>query len=363
MNSYSAKNLIIGMALVLLGLGAYRYALRGASAPEIERVGGTVLVYEVDVDFSPAGSYAMGDLLAALARRLDPDGREGVRVQALAEGRVEIGVPRAGNHAERVAQVRELVRGPGVLEVRVVADGAEDAEGLAGASRHLAGAGKDPRLRDELARRARAGLPPPAPPGAFTTPAGRLRYSWVELGRDGVRGLNLDLGAAGDPAHGELWRKAARARERVEALGGAVLYSRGCENAKVPLAERLVKRYEYFLLAREASEGKALTGADFEAEAVEEGMGRFVVRLRPGERGAGLLAELTSGGRPRRLAAVLDGVAVSLWRGEGVGRDLTLAGGFTEREAKDLAGVLRSGALPARLLPQPASERSVPPRP
>jgi preprotein translocase subunit SecD len=97
-----------------------------------------------------------------------------------------------------------------------------------------------------------------------------------------------------------------------------------------------------------------LTGDALEDAKVDFGQSQFgqpVIAFTMTPEGAKRFAELTSENVGRRLAIVLDGVVQSapVIKGRiGGGRGI-IEGSFTAEEAKDLALVLRSGALPAPL--------------
>src|SRR5947207_15067527 len=86
---------------VLIGGGVFVYRL--ATIPTLARSGGTVLVYEMDLDAFPLGAVPPGfrpeELAEALKRRVDPTGRDGVTARPLGSSRLEIAVPRADDHA------------------------------------------------------------------------------------------------------------------------------------------------------------------------------------------------------------------------------------------------------------------------
>ncbi|WP_143027055.1 preprotein translocase subunit SecD [Rhodospira trueperi] len=89
--------------------------------------------------------------------------------------------------------------------------------------------------------------------------------------------------------------------------------------------------------------------------------GQPVVSFRFSPDGASRFATLTADNIGRALAMVLDGAVISapIIREPILGGAGIISGGFTEREARDLAVVLRSGSLPAPLVLR--EERSVDP--
>jgi SecD/SecF fusion protein len=95
------------------------------------------------------------------------------------------------------------------------------------------------------------------------------------------------------------------------------------------------------------------------AWAAPDQMGRPSVRFRMDARGADLFGNLTSANIDNYMAVVLDDVAYSVpiiqsaisSRGE-------ITGDFTPAEARELARILKAGSLPAKVIPDPVSQRS-----
>src|SRR5262249_30281523 len=130
--------------------------------------------------------------------------------------------------------------------------------------------------------------------------------------------------------------------------------------------------YEYFILARNPEEGKAITGkfltnaaADFDHNKMKP-----AVTFHFDTEGGNLFWELTSKNAPkdnsesanayRHLAIILDGVvqsAPSLLQPIRTNGQIT--GDFTDQKVKEYVRILRSGALPATLKSQPVSENSM----
>jgi preprotein translocase subunit SecD len=363
--------------LVLVGLaGLALLLLRGRYLwPDLEHRGGTLLVYEVAADAAP-NSYQPSDLARAVARRLGASWRNGITVRPDEEGRLQVGVPRVGDHAAALKRIKGLLRRAGALEFPILANEVDDRDAVDAAWSYLTSARTTARVRRELERRDRAGRPPPpppAPPDGFHTPLGSCTYGWVELGRALQQSMNLDDQAEKDPERGKFWLTVADARSRGEtvslpSLGGAPLYSRARRSRKRPESERAARRYEYFLLCRDPQPGKALTGADLKsAAASRKGKDRPGITLSFTHHGGQLLHELTSANLPagpltRYLAVVLDGRIVSIpGIKEAIRENALISGSFSAQEVDDIVMVLRAGALPARLEPNPVEETTVEP--
>lgn len=74
----------------------------------VDLVGGTILVYEVDLDRFPEGklpeNYKPETLAASLKRRIDPSDLYNVTIRPVSKTRVEIVLPTGGAHQERLAE-------------------------------------------------------------------------------------------------------------------------------------------------------------------------------------------------------------------------------------------------------------------
>jgi preprotein translocase subunit SecD len=381
--------LLIGM-FVVLGLGAAGFGLlhvyRLATRPTLEGLGGTVLVYEVDLDRFSDGKlpadYQPEALVAALQRRLDPSESTGIRVRGVGNERVEIGVPRTAKHDEQLDEVKQLVASIGILEFRILANAVDDKEAVE-AARHALDPASLPNCATALDQLAAKGLPPPVPRNAeypWKTPhaSGRAAYSWVEVGKVGRQSLGLTGAAADDSARSELWKLAAAARERreplvVDTLNQAVLFSRKCADQHLSAEDRRAKAVDYFLLTRDPTPASdAITGALLDrAFASVDGGGRPCVGFHLNARGEELFYRMTSQNRPdessssfrRHIAIILDDHIESApsvhspIRADGI-----ISGAFTQPKVNQYVLVLRAGSLPVALRPQPVSETRVEPK-
>src|SRR5581483_11553444 len=150
---------------------------------------------------------------------------------------------------------------------------------------------------------------------------------------------------------------------------GALIYSRPAISYKFSARERGEKKYEYFVLTRDPEKGKAITGEDLtSAHESQDQMGRPAVGFNFNTRGSINFGDLTGknmpekeeGGMRRYLAIMLDGrveTAPSVnarITGSGI-----IEGSFTRAEVDRYVSMLRSGALPATLKPQPVSENTM----
>jgi SecD/SecF fusion protein len=233
--------------------------------PDLEHDGGTVLVYEVNLEqtarrkkamdpdaagAAPQGlsSEELGELARQIKRRIDPDDIKNVTVRPVGDRRLEISVPfgiaarNAPPADAELEEVKGLVSQMGVLEFRILANGVDDLEGIRATEAEVKAMGAE-----RLGRAAKNGEPPDAPREQFNVTIGdtesRVRYVWVELGpeernSDSVRLSNRFEG------QGQLWNLLAKRRDQavpvrdggpagelVEAeTGGAkmLLFSREC---------------------------------------------------------------------------------------------------------------------------------------
>lgn len=402
---------------------------------DIKKVGGTILVYEVDAERSPGGTFSLEDLARALKQRLDPAALNSLRVRPEGKSRIEIVLPRGpGDHKKDVERVKNLLQRIGSLEFRIVANKHDDDRAIQAATTFFKKTAKSwhallpllkgkwpaidksvaavsvgdragltalirkhypkesmkdvaaslnaslkasPELR-ELMQRAQAGLPPPPPRAAdgkaFTIALedGRhqVSYAWVELGRSELAELKLEDASSKEKP----WKAADRARRDGLALDSAAIERLGFDEWTSLLYSRPAQagqrqKYAYFVLTRNPEPGKAVTGAFLEQ--IKEGKdarGAATADFRLNKKGAKLLGELTTANRPPRdgghrlLAVILDGQVMTTPSLNAVIREAgQISGKFSRAEIEALVTLLRSGALPATLKPQPVNEKIVPP--
>jgi SecD/SecF fusion protein len=211
----------------------------------IDLAGGTILVYEINLERTKQRKEALGDpdagvpagrrggsastapaqglstsemnqLAAQIKRRIDPTDIKNVTVRPLGDSRVEIILPVGGAAAsgesnlsqEEIEEVKRLISQMGVLEFRILANGTDDSEGI-----QATRTGVDGKSADELKDRAIKGLPPEPPEGEFTVTIGeskaKVRYVWAELGPEERESLGLSNASEGK---GQLWLLLAAGR-------------------------------------------------------------------------------------------------------------------------------------------------------
>src|SRR5262249_9789838 len=134
----------------------------------------------------------MNQLAAQIKRRIDPTDIENVTVRPLGHTRFEIILPfpspfasppsggKENLTAEEIEEVKRLSSRMGVLEFRILASGADDADGVVAARDTMAAA-----TAEALAKLAAEGKPPPGPAGTFEVTINdaraKVEYRWVEM--------------------------------------------------------------------------------------------------------------------------------------------------------------------------------------
>lgn len=372
--------LATGFAMVVAG-AVFFYKM--IAAPMVDRFGGTILVYEVDPEISPPGTYEPHELAAALRRRIDPMGCA-ASVRMVSPTRVQIDIPRIlkqvgppgsphlDDHAKVVEEIKETVTRIGSLEFRIVANHADDGEAIAAAQQFFASARNEGVEKEELDRASRQHAPPPPVAGGKAFPVriagttSRHSYSWVELGRLERRTLGLSMDQSGGPR----WREAERARDRGEpyiVFGmQALLYSRKLLNPETLRPENRYKGFEYFLLTRDSEPDSMVTGGYLShIHPMESSEGLPMVGFHFNAEGGRRFGDLTRRNRPtdethRYLAIIFDGLIESApTLNTVITTDGVIEGDFTIEEVDRYVRLLSAGHMPATLKPVPVSEVEV----
>jgi SecD/SecF fusion protein len=96
-----------------------------------------------------------------------------------------------------------------------------------------------------------------------------------------------------------------------------------------------------------------------------DGMGRRAIGFLLDERGGRMFFNVTKNNADRPLCILLDGIAISApnidpKRGP-IGKQGVITGSFTQTEVEDMVNKLNAGSLPARLVEQPISVRTIGP--
>ncbi len=380
----------------------------------IDLAGGTILVYEVNVERSLKGkkgedgqqatglsSDEIKKLAENLKRRIDPADLRNVIVRPVGSTRIEIILPRAGstsgekegNTEDFVQEVKGLVRQVGVLEFRIVANTTDDREGIDEARRTLEKAATDPKTKAELEELAKRGLPPTPPQGTFKVKFdGRdevdTTYEWVELGREERDSYGLSNAYAAQapaPRRGSketpTWLYKQFADPRVAnsgvlakagvlvTLGGDIFFTREDSRSVVPKDEK-DKKIEYFVLTRISASDAMRVDRDCGMTASSESRGLDpAVGFAFNATGASRFGKISERNRKsengfkRKLAIIMDEKIVSAPSLDTVitSKGQISGSSFDQGSVNRLVYILRSGALNAELKPDPVSENSVGP--
>ncbi len=306
---------------------------------------------------------------------------------------------------EEVQRIKDLVSKVGSLEFRILANKNDDAEGQKDAAKVFDEVGRNPKFAQELDNAAQRGLPPPGPKDAdgkqkrykIPTRGGPswVTYSWVELGPQERRALNLDNAARTDPQRNFTWQQAKQYRKKAaqfnysfgsteQMLQGSLFYSRECTDRNLPEDERRKKEIEYFVLTRDPefdptynAETTEVRTPKIDGSYLTNAQSRQGDDLRPtvafsfNVTGGNLFRNITrknvsedSGPENtklrRHLAIILDGMVMSAPTiNSEIGQQGVISGNFTQKEVDQLVNILRAGRLPATLKPQPVSESTI----
>jgi len=304
---------------------------------------------------------------------------------------------------DEVEQIKEKIQRVGSMEFAIVANAVDDPKAIDAAVKYLQSDNK--ANMDAIRAANKAGTPPPFPPnpdvqgGAWPVEQSVVKqsgdptaytYRWVEIGKEELHSLHLNNDAENDTTTSErtktpknsLWKAVERARNSpldrgvYRLYGSLLLYTRTIdEGRRATLPEKdKSKRYEYYLLIRNTPDAEKLTGEYLiEAKDGQDNLGRLAVAFRFNTEGASRMYTLTSRNKPdgkdqnafhRQMAIILDDQVMSAPNlNEPLHDSGQITGGgekgFTRKDADQLINVLRAGALPASLKPQPVSENTM----
>lgn len=285
--------------------------------------------------------------------------------------------------SDEVERIKAKISQQGQLEFCIIANSNDDRDAIEAAKRTIKQT--SPETLDKLALQ---GFAPPPPRNAdgerdFTVVLRREpyrhSYRWVELGKQEVYALRLNNAMAEDKGEGSMFRMAADARDRREAtdvmIGRTALglvFSRRIPNLdRISQKDRQEgKTLEYFMLVREPVQGEQVTGEFLTS--VSKGIddkGRLAVNFRFNSEGASRFGAVTGRNIPdaqvsfqRQLAIILDQQIQSMpGLISAISDSGQITGDFTGPVVDRYVDVLRSGALPATLKPQPVSESTMGP--
>jgi SecD/SecF fusion protein len=275
---------------------------------------------------------------------------------------------------EKVQEVKELISRVGSLKFVILANETDDQEAINVAKAYFDAVQNSPAEQEKLRVANLTGKPPPAPRPpdgkAFHTSLGDYTYSWIELGPEERHLYGLD-NASEKSGPGSFWSVMAEARTHNKATEyrGHLFFSREVANPdRLPEKDRR-KKYEYFILTRDPERDpdsglpRAVTGEYLinAGETVDPKTNGLAVSFTFNSQGATLLSDLTTKNKGRQMAIVLDDLIQSapnilepITGGHGI-----ITGNYTKDDVDRMVNILRSGALPATLKPQPVSENTM----
>jgi len=287
---------------------------------------------------------------------------------------------------EEIENIKNLIQQQGRLEFRILANHVDDKDAWEAAAAYI----KDPKNADKLKTAEAKGEPPPPPDQNgdryFAVNVGgestRQEYSWVEVGKEELYSLQLNSAAETTPdsdpgkegAREAIWARAKPAKDKETFPGPGqsqtlYYYRTITDLGRVPPRDReMGKKVEFFVLTRESERGKEITGDYLTStrEGTDE-KGRRAVHFSFNADGANLFYDLTNKNKPsgqflRELAVVLDGqVRSAPVLQSAISSNGQISGDFTQKAIEDLVRILRAGALPATLKPNPVSENTMGP--
>jgi SecD/SecF fusion protein len=372
-------------ALLASGIVALAFYLNwfhlGIDLPPGDLHGGTVLLYEVD-RARTKDPYNPEDLASALRRRIDAADLRNIMVRSVGDERVEIVLPLSGAvPAKEIEDIRTMIAQQGKLEFRILANTHDDNDAITQVREWI----NDPANGEKLQALNDRGEPPPQPlsPGGgprFTVvlqgKPHRHTYEWVGVGKQYVHSLRLEntstsqlktvatksyLGKAFDAPEYEFL---LYTREIPEPL-------RTDPHRLAPGDHVLGKKFEFYILTRKQEPNTEVTGEFISSVSRKPGAaGDWQLHFTFDPTGADRFFALTTLNKPdttgpafrRQLGIILDGQLQSAPRlHDPIRTGGQITGDFTAKEVDDIVALLRAGALPATLKPQPVSETTIEP--
>ncbi|MGL4419637.1 MAG: SecDF P1 head subdomain-containing protein, partial [Gemmataceae bacterium] len=365
------RNFLRGLLICLVPCALFgALTVFGQYRKGIDLAGGTILVYQVDLDKAKSrgqleqksaatagdgidrlSTDQMQQLAESLKRRIDPADLRNVVIRPLGDSRIEIILPftpSKGGDKEAVTedfvqQVKNLVSQVGVLEFRILANSADDPEAINDATTAI----KD-LAADQAEKYAKAGLPPPGPTreGGYNVTINEVEvknvvYAWNELSKEERESLGLSnkyatkppvtkdgssktwlypvLAKARAAGKNEVYLHTYSAGEKSGTAASMLLYSRECLNENITEAARKDKQIEYFVLTRISDKDAVRVAGAVSLSAsgdVDPKSLTPCVNFRFNGAGADKFGDMTqrnrvSGSTIRSLAILLDDMVVS----------------------------------------------------
>ena len=360
----------------------------------IDLAGGTILVYEVNAKSLPS-NFKMDDLVAALKRRINPEGVREISIREVGGQKVEIILPESTD--EEVEEIKRSLSDKGSLEFRILASEKNDANERRGGraanvKKALGPDGLDPeKLPKDFPYRwyklgeVTVGTNPRVDKRSITDPTQswppqRLAGAKVILTGKTASGTQRDVERAikGNTAHTlelELPHGLdSIASYRVEFNPSGIEGGRGGESPILRDGPTINGRTERFILTRVPPEYMNVVGKNLARVEVTQDQRTLkpVVAFGLDRDGARHFGALTRGHLPEgdefkyRLAIALDGLIMSAPSINSEIRDagqieMGGSGDQLQKEINHLVTILKAGSLPASLNPIPIQEEKIGP--
>lgn len=308
----------------------------------VDLKGGVILVYAVDKDATKAlnvrgrdDEWDMGQLMAVLGRRLNPEGLKEIVIRPFGPDQVEIVVPETD--PLEVERLKELIRTGGVLQFMIVA-GETDGDLLDRARAQAER--RDQRLR----------------PDVVDDNGDRVGY-WAHLGREdgdpktsAFRELGtIENAIMRDAATGEIIDLSPGQRGQFagnDALFRSFLEERGTRNVDVLMVydQDFTVRGEDLAVAHSSMDQSMRPSVDF--------------TMKSG--GDVKMGFLTGNNIQRKMAIIFDNVVLSAPVIQSkISSQGEITGNFTREKVDSIVGILRSGSMPVVMQKQPISENQI----
>jgi len=298
-------------AIVLLFAGVVSTVLAGGMVRRWiltrDMTGGTGLVYEIDTRGLPDEEKKdlSQRMIAVLRRRVDPAGRLPLVWRPLSNTRFEILIsPVAGSSASQ--NLQRMLRGAGILEFRILPTQGHPEVDMGQTNTHVE------QLKEKGPQ--------------YTSDT---RYVWCEI--ENVQDWRAADGE-GRPTIVEQFDEKSY-----------VLASSGTNEAMLHTGDRTGWKLE-------------------EAYPTTDSVGRRAIGFLLDERGSKLFSNVTGKNIGRPLCILLDGIALSAPNIQSqISEQGVITGNFSPTQVEDMVNKLNAGSLPARLIEQPISIRTIGP--
>jgi len=294
---------VVSVFLLALGIVCTLHIAKRVLRPSIEKTGGTILVYEIDTQglTSKEKEGLTNRMIRILQRRVDPEGMLGLLWRPLGDTRFEVIMPASSHYS--LEDLQRMLKGAGILEFRI-----------------LPTLGHPKVDTDEMTRYIEA-LKEKGPKYSSDN-----KYVWCEI--ENIKEWNLPnsvVAQFGDKSY------VLTSNKENETL----LYSGGDGQRAWKLEE---------------------------ARPSQDGMGRRAIGFTLDDKGGRLFANVTGKNIDRPLCILLDEIAISAPTIQSrIYRQGIITGSFTQVAQDEIVNKLNAGCLPARLVEQPISVKTIGP--